>query len=62
MMDEIIERGVRISRTTLSDRTSRLRPRLVVSKPSSILSGRGLEPYQNVSRETFLSDWGLKSR
>src|SRR5208283_1672218 len=29
----LIERGVRISRTTLSDKTSRLRPRHVVPKP-----------------------------
>ena len=28
----LIERGGRISRTTLSDKTSRLRPRLVVPK------------------------------
>jgi hypothetical protein len=25
------------------------------------LTGRGRKPYQNVSRETFLSGWGLKS-
>ena len=35
----LIERGVRISRTTLSDKTSRFRPRHVVPKP-----GQAYEP------------------
>ena len=38
----LIERSVRISRTALSDKTSRLRPRHVVSKPGQTHEPEGL--------------------
>src|SRR5215471_12456459 len=39
---QLIERSVRISRTALSDKTSRLRPRHVVSKPGQTHEPEGL--------------------
>src|SRR5271157_4717190 len=41
-VDRIIERGGRISRTTLSDKISRLHPRHVVPKPGQAHEPKGL--------------------